>query len=600
MNNIIRQTNKILKHITLEHCVIRFVMAWCFVSLFQMADILNRNFVYIDKIDYLKYVGFNETILLVISMFAAIYVLFEAGSLFNEAYMAVAEKTVLLLVSLVYGVTCVVNHTDIYFCIGITALLGFAVCYSVKDIAVCRANVSKTVFVIIMAVLGMLFIAFTGGCTIARYMSYSSPNFDLGLFSQMFHSMKTNLSMNTTSERDMLLSHFAVHVSPAFYLILPFYAVVSSPATLQLMQAVVIAAGLIPLAGICRNHKMSNVEIILVSVCYVAYPVMSGGCFYDIHENMFLPLFLLTFLYFIEKESLKGIIISMLLVFSVKEDAAIYVAFIAIYMIAGLKMYKRGFLVLAGALVYFSFTTVLLAAIGDGVMSFRFNNMILEENGNMLSIIKTVIMHPAYVLTQVFKQEKMEFMLQVLCPLLFMPLFSKKWYRFILLGPFVLFNLMSDYQYFHSIFFQYAFGSGTLLIYLTILNVSDMDEKIRNRVIPMLAAASVMFFSSVMWIKTNVIKEYFKGDNQETYAIIREGLDTIPDDASVIATTFLCPALSQHDKLYELYYTDEEAEYIALDLRRETTDYSVESYLNNSDYETVYYVPLKIAVFKKR
>ena len=51
---------------------------------------------------------------------------------------------------------------------------------------------------------------------------------------------------------------------------------------------------------------------------------MSGGCFYDIHENLFLPLFILLFLYFLEKENLKGSIISLILLLGVKEDAAVY------------------------------------------------------------------------------------------------------------------------------------------------------------------------------------------------------------------------------------------------------------------------------------
>lgn len=599
-NNFCKYWGKIKQHITLEHCVIRFIMAWCFISIIQMMDIYRRGFTAVDDIEYLNYINFPVTVFMIFIWFAGIYFVFEIGSIFRFKIKPIHEKALLLVLTLIYAVMCVVQYEDIYFCIGMTALLGFSVCYCVKDISIDRISASKPFFITVMVILGVFFVAFTGGCTVAKYLSYSSPNFDLGLFSQMFHYMKTTLTMNVTSERDMLLSHFAVHVSPAFYLLLPFYAIVSSPATLQFMQAVVIALGLIPLAGICKNHKMSNVETMLIGLCYVAYPVMSGGCFYDIHENLFLPLFLLTFLYYIEKDSWRGIIISMLLVFSVKEDASIYVAFIAIYMLVGLKRYKKGFVVLICALLYFSFTTILLAAIGDGVMSFRFNNMILEDNGNMLSIIKTVIMHPAYLFTQIFQPDKIEFLLQVLGPLLFMPLFSKKWYRFILIGPFVLFNLMSDYQYFHNVFFQYVFGSGTLLIYLTILNVSDMDRKVRNGVIPMLAVSSVMFFTSVMWIKTNIIKNYREEYNQETYAIMREGLDTIPDDASVIATTFLCPALSERDELYELYYTDEEAEYVALDLRVATTDYSADTYLNDPAYETVYYVPMKIAVFRRR
>ena len=41
----------------------------------------------------------------------------------------------------------------------------------------------------------------------------------------------------------------------------------------------------------------------------------------------------------------------------------------------------------------------------------------------------------------------------------------------------------------------------------------------------------------------------------------------IPDDASVAASTFLVPHLSERKYLYEVYYTDKETGYVAIDLR---------------------------------
>lgn len=593
------------KYITLEHCVIRFIMAWCFISVIQSVYLSIYHNYKINEINFTGYMGFVPTFLLIVLSFMLLYIILEIGRRRNYSAACALEKIFLLLVTLSYAVICVVSYTDLYFCIGITALLAFSVCYCVKDMDLSKIEVSKRAMYMMMIILGTLFVVFTGGCTVLRYLSFAAPNFDFGLFSQMFHYMKTTLTMNTTAERDMLLSHFAVHISPAFYFLLPFYAIVTSPATLQLMQAVVIAMGLVPLAAICRNHKLSNLETILIGIAYVTYPVMSAGCFYDIHENLFLPLFLLMFLYFSEREdgkgeagSLKGMIISMLLVFSVKEDASVYIVFIALYLILGRKMYRKGLLVLSCALMYFAFTTVLLSVIGEGVKFGRLNNMLLDENGSMLGIIQTVIMYPAYTLTQIFREDNIKFILQTLGPLLFMPLFSKKWYRFILIGPFVLFNLLPEYSYSHNIFFQYVFGSGTLLLYLSVINVADMDKKIRNSMVPMLSAACILFFSSIMLQKANIFQTYNKESNQEIYAVMNEGLSMIPEDASVIATTYLCAALSDRDILYELYYTDEEAEYVALDLRGEPKDYSVDTYLEDDKYETIYYSAERIAVFR--
>ena len=73
------------------------------------------------------------------------------------------------------------------------------------------------------------------------------PTFDFGIFSQMFHQMRTTGLPVTTVERDGPLSHFAVHVSPIYYLLLPFYCIYPKPVTLQVLQAAVLASAVIPL-----------------------------------------------------------------------------------------------------------------------------------------------------------------------------------------------------------------------------------------------------------------------------------------------------------------------------------------------------------------
>ena len=73
---------------------------------------------------------------------------------------------------------------------------------------------------------------FTAGLTILRYrMNYASA-YDFGLFSQMYYYMDKCLLPLTTCERDGLLSHFAVHLSPIFYLLLPLYKLFPRPETL--------------------------------------------------------------------------------------------------------------------------------------------------------------------------------------------------------------------------------------------------------------------------------------------------------------------------------------------------------------------------------
>ena len=74
------------------------------------------------------------------------------------------------------------------------------------------------------------------------------------------------------------------------------------------------------------------------------------------------------------------------------------------------------------------------------------------------------------VLYECVDPEKLQFLGLTMGPLLALPLVTRKYDRLILLIPYILVNLMSDYPYQHDIFFQYTFGSTACLAYLTVVN----------------------------------------------------------------------------------------------------------------------------------
>lgn len=588
---------KLKNGFSLRHCVISIVMAWCFVSVVQTFFINIKQGYTVDNLNFTGQVNYLFDIICIIGLAVILY------AVYMKLKKPMLEKVMLFVVTFFYSIIITAQYDNTFYCLLVAGLMVFSVAYCFEGVNTQLIKIHSVIYKLILAIGFVTFVGVIGGSLVLKYLTYSSPNFDLGLFSQMFHYMSSDLSMKTTSERDVLLSHFCVHISPIFYCILPLYMLYKSAATLQFAQALVIGLAVFPLAGICRHLKLSRFETALFCIAYLLYPVVSGGCFYDIHENIFLPLCIFTLLYYCEKESWIGIIISTVFLLGVKEDAAVYAVCIGLYTLFYKKMYKKSIFIIVISGLYFIFTTELLSKIGESVMSYRFDNMIYGGGGSMVGIIRTVITNPAYILTQIMQQEKIEFIIQTLAPLCFMPLFSKKWYRFIFFIPYVLFNLMSDYQYFHSIYFQYVFGSGALLFYLSVRNVADIDIKLRSRIIPMVTVASSLFFITLVSGKVEKYYNYYSDKYERSiYKVLDEAVSSVPENASVTATTFLCPALSNRDVLYELYYTDKESEteYTVLDLRVATTEYNVNTYLDSEDYEVVYYVPFRVGVFKNK
>ncbi len=427
------------------------------------------------------------------------------------------------------------------------------------------------------AVLAVVFFFIVSVWTVARVESMSTPSFDFGLFSQMFHYMKTTGLPLTTLERDGLLSHFAVHVSPIYYLMLPFYCLAPTPATLQVLQAAVMASAVIPLWLIGKHRGLSGLSRMLLCGILLCFPAFAGGVGYDLHENCFLTPLILWLFYGIEKKNVPITAVSAALTLMVKEDAAVYVAVIGLYLLVktalcGKKADKQNLItagVLLGAsLAWFFAVTGYLANSGDGVMTYRYDNFIYDGSGSLFTVIKAVLMNPMKALYECVDPEKLSFINLTLLPLLCLPFFTRRYERFLLLIPYALVNLMSDYQYQHNIFFQYTFGSNAFLIYLAVLNVADL--KLDWKRMGVLAAAAVVAFAFFTANILPKVRQYQETANtyRDYYNSVRAALDTIPEDASVTATTFYTTHLSQRDILYDIRYCSKahllETEYVAL------------------------------------
>lgn len=429
----------------------------------------------------------------------------------------------------------------------------------------------------ITAGLSGVFFLFVSAWGVGRVYSFSTPSYDFGIFCQMFYNMKHSGLPMTTLERDGLLSHFAVHVSPVYYLLLPFYALVPKPATLQVLQAAVITSAAIPLWKIGKRHGFSGGQRTLLCAILLLYPAFSGGTGYDIHENCFLTPLLLWLLYGIDRKNTAVTAVAAILTLTVKEDAAVYVAVTGLWLVVRtvLRFEKKerkalltGLALLAVSLGWFFGVTGYLANSGDGVMTYRYGNFLYDGSSSLLTVVKSVLLCPMKALYECVDAEKLPFLALTLLPLLGLPLLTRRYERFLLLIPYILVNLMSDYRYQHDIFFQYTFGSAAFLIYLTAVNLADLSSS-RPRVLALILTAAVSgacfgktVVPTAVYYPTQAVRSF------DHYQEVRDTLSLIPEDASVAATTFYTTELSQRETLYDVRYTSQshllECQYVIL------------------------------------
>lgn len=445
--------------------LMRFISAWL------CSLILILPFRPISKVFDKEYAGEAPYLLLII-FFAVFYGLLTVLRFIPKLREMKTDCAALLISTAQFTVAYAVvmfreKGTSIDFFLGVVLFIALAVWYTVGKHRIRLPKFTKKCWIAVIALSAVFMLVFTALAMAMRYYKLSTPAFDFGIFAQMFENMKDGLGPVTTVERNYELSHFAVHFSPAYYLMLPFYMLFPHPVTLQILQGIFVTSGIIPVFLIARKYGFSLIHSSLFSAIYALYPAFTGGCSYDIHENCMLPAFLLWLIWAVEREKTLPMLVFALLTLLVKEDAAVYVAVIGLYLILSDRSEKTralGAVIFGAACVYFFAVCAYLNNSGLGIMEWRYKDYMYRGGALITSIVVTAFTNPGYILSNLFTGEKLTFTVQTLGVLGGIPLVSRKIARYILLIPFVLVNLMPTYPYQHSIYFQYVFGSCVLVI----------------------------------------------------------------------------------------------------------------------------------------
>ena len=144
---------------------------------------------------------------------------------------------------------------------------------------------------------GVFYVLYLSIVAYYKIKANAVSSFDIGIFSQMFERMRHDFSQVTTLERDRALSHFGVHISPIYYLILPFYMLFPYVETLDIAQTVIVFSAVIPLCLILKKIQLPKVMTPLVLALFFVTPVMTTSGGFHLHENCFLPPLILWLFY---------------------------------------------------------------------------------------------------------------------------------------------------------------------------------------------------------------------------------------------------------------------------------------------------------------
>ena len=422
--------------------------------------------------------------------------------------------------------------------------------------------------------LGLAYVAYL--CIVSAYnvTTLSVSTFDIGIFTQMFESMKRDFSQVTTLERDKFMSHFGVHISPIYYLLLPFYYFFPYGETLEVLQVLVVFSGVIPLYLILKKMDFPSFTKPLILLWFFVTPALTTAGSYHLHENCFLVPLLLWLIYANMRQWKWQLGLIVLLTLMIKEDAFIYVVSIGLYFLLQkrftLSKRSKWVIILSQLLfpiLYFVACLFILNQYGEGAMVSRFDNFLLEGQEGLSKVLENIFLNPTYTFASFFTQAKLKYIFILFLTQAFLPILQREWANYFLFIPLVVINLLSDWIYQVDFGFQYSYGSNTLTLFLSILALEALWQRFSQKGNLVLASKRILGLISLATIlSAGILYAHINGWHHNALSYFRDRqrfddiqytLSTIPRDKTVLAFHTYTVSLRSVPELYDIFYHNE-------------------------------------------
>ncbi|WP_009630617.1 DUF2079 domain-containing protein [Synechocystis sp. PCC 7509] len=275
-----------------------------------------------------------------------------------------------------------------------------------------------------------------------RYYTFYA-SFDQGIFNQVFwngthgrmfqSSLSSSLSTNVVhnSEVPEVFYHrLGQHFTPALLLWLPLYALIPSPATLSVLQVILITAAGFVLYALAR-HYLEPPLAAMIAISFYGANAVIGPTLSNFHDLSQIPLFVFSLLWAMEKRKWWLFWLLIVLTLAVREDSGVVLFSLGFYLIVSKRYPQIGLMVCTLSLSYMLvLTNAIMPLFSDDIsrrfMIERFGHFTDQEEATTLDIIWAIVSKPWQLLMQLFSpwDDKIKYLLGHWLPLAFIPAIS--------------------------------------------------------------------------------------------------------------------------------------------------------------------------------
>jgi uncharacterized membrane protein len=422
------------------------------------------------------------------------------------------------------------------------------------------------------------YVAYFSAVTIEGHRNLGTSSFDMGLEDNlMWNLVHGGTLFKSTPFGGPTGTHFGHHATFFSFLLAPIYLLAPHPETLLVVQAVLMGAAAVPLHLYARRH-VPPWTATLVALLYLVYAPLHGANLYDFH---YLPLgvfFVWTVLYAVEARRTVLAVVAAVLALSVREDVAFLLAVLGVFLLLTGKSARAGALLAVTAGGYFLAMKLVVMPHYGGGESFvnQYAGLEPPEAHGFGGVVETMFGNPAYTGSVVLERDKLVYAMQLLVPLLFLPL-SRPIGLLLVVPGFVFTLLSTQYPPLTQISFQYTSYWTTFLFLGLVLAFERAGRRgpaRRGALVAGVVASSLAcsyLYGAVFQRGTarGGFYAYHFGTTPEDLArraSLAALLAEIPPDARVSASEHLVPHVSGREDAYTLRFGVYDAGYLLLQL----------------------------------
>ena len=284
--------------------------------------------------------------------------------------------------------------------------------------------------------------------SIGRFFSFDILTWDINIYAQAFRHAAEGHGFFNGEEQ---MSHLGSHASPILYLVLPFYLLHRSPATLLAVQGVALALSVLPAWWLSRRH-LPPLPAALATVLYAVAPFLLLLT-NEFHAVCFAVPLLLLALWAADAGRAGLYLLALTGALLCKESVGLTALFLGGWLLLGRRTRFAGWVT--------TLLGVLWLVVGAGVIIPTFGGDLSRETlprfahlgDGSVAVLLSPVLAPGAFWPQLLSVDSLRYLALLLLPFGFVPLLAPR--AMLVALPMILLNLLSQHAPMRSFGFHY-------------------------------------------------------------------------------------------------------------------------------------------------